>query len=207
MRKFELGAEMRASKAYPARIEKRDYPRVPTSIPATISIFADHTTNDCLVTDLSASGAGIEYHHPSPPAERICRLEISWFGGFDGITTRDGGTSFGVRFLFGEAERLYLLSKLTKFVEIGLSPGTDDDMIETIHPRLLFKTASGQRHLCEVVNISLSGVIIKANVLPPLGELVKIGSMYGRVDSHHDEGLGIAFVCLPVASERLALAL
>jgi hypothetical protein len=207
MGKFELGAQMGKSQAYRARIEKRDYPRVPTSIPATISIFADHTTNDCLVTDLSASGAGIEYHHPSPPAERICRLEISWFGGFDGITTRDGGTCFGVRFLFGEAERLDLLGKLTKFVEIGLSPGTDDDVVETIRPRLLFKTASGQRHLCEVVNISLRGVFIRADVRPPLGELVKIGSMYGRVDSHHGEGLGIVFVSLPLASERPPMAL
>lgn len=42
---------------------------------------------------------------------------------------------------------------------------------------------------------------------PPVGELVKVGSMYGRVEAHQTEGLGITFVSAAPASERLALAL
>jgi hypothetical protein len=178
------------------RIEKRGYPRVPTAIPATILILTEEEAIDCLVTDLSASGAGIQYDRASPLTERVCRLDISWFGTFEGITTRDGGNSFGVRFLIGEAERLHLLAKLTKFVEVGLSPTTDDDTIETLNPKLLFKTTRGERHLCEVLNISLRGVYLKAQVRPPLGDLVRVGSMYGRINSHHEEGLGVAFVSL-----------
>ena len=188
-------------------VEKRDYVRVPTAIPSTLSILADQVALACVVTDLSASGAGIQYDELAPSAERVCRLEISWFGAFEGITTRDGGTSAGVRFLIGEADRLHLLGKLAKFVEVGLSPATDDDFIDTVQPKLLLKLPDGKRHFCEVLNISLRGVLLKVDVRPPLGALVKAGSMYGRVESHQTDGLGIAFVRAVPASERLALAL
>jgi hypothetical protein len=191
-------------------VEKRGYPRVPTAIPATILVFTEEEAIDCLVTDLSASGAGIQYDRASPSTERVCRLDISWFGTFEGITIRDGGNSFGVRFLIGEAERLHLLGKLTKFVEVGLSPTTDDDTIEMLHPKLLFKTTRGDHHFCEVLNITLRGVYLKSQVRPPLGELVRVGNMYGRINSHHEEGLGVAFVSLvrsPDRSGAQALAL
>ena len=178
------------------KIERRDYPRLPITIPATIFIFAEKVETPCMVTDLSASGAGVQYEGASPPAERVCRLDISWFGAFEGITIRDGGTSSGVRFLFHEAEQHNLLGKLTKFVEIGLSPATDDDAIDAIHPRLFLKTADGGCHFCEVLNISLKGVLLKADVRPPTGELVRVGSMYGRVDFHDEQGIGVAFVSL-----------
>lgn len=96
---------MRTPGKPPASAEKREYVRVPTAIPSTLSVLADQIALACVVTDLSASGAGVQFDEPAPPAERICRLEISWFGDFEGITTRDGGTSAGVRFLIGEAER------------------------------------------------------------------------------------------------------
>jgi hypothetical protein len=192
---------------FSASVEQREYARVPTAIPSTLSILADRIALACVVTDLSASGAGVQFDEPAPPAERICRLEISWFGAFEGITTRDGGTSAGVRFLIGEAERLDLLAKLAKFVEVGLSPATDDDFLETVNPKLLLKLPSGQRTFCEVLNISLRGVLLKTEIRPPIGELVKAGSMYGRVETHQAEGLGITFVSAALASERLALAL
>jgi len=194
-------------KNFSVSIEKRDYARVPTAIPSTISILADKIALACVVTDLSASGAGVQFDEPAPPAERVCRLEISWFGTFEGITTRDGGTSSGVRFLIGEAERLHLLGKLAKFIEVGLSPATDDDFVETAHPKLLLKTANGERHFGDVLNISLRGVLLKVDIRPPLGELVQVGSMYGRVGSHQMDGLGIIFIDRVLASERRALAL
>lgn len=198
---------MRTPGKPPASVEKREYVRVPTAIPSTLSVLADQIALACVVTDLSASGAGVQFDEPAPPAERICRLEISWFGVFEGITTRDGGTSAGVRFLIGEAERLHLLAKLAKFVEVGLSPATDDDFLETANPKLLLKVLSGQHHFCEVLNISLRGVLLKTDMRPPMGELVKVGSMYGRVETHQAEGLGVTFVSAALASERLALAL
>ena len=112
-----------------------------------------------------------------------------------------------MRFLIGEAERLHLLAKLAKFVEVGLSPATDDDFLETANPKLLLKLSSGQHLFCGVLNISLRGVLLKTEMRPPMGELVRVGSMYGRVETHQMEGLGITFVSVALASERLALSL
>ena len=58
--------------------------------------------------------------------------------------------------------------------------------------------------LCEVLDLSVSGVSLKTDVRPPIGEFVLIGQMAGRVARHHEQGIGIEFVGgSPVSADRL----
>jgi hypothetical protein len=45
-----------------------------------------------------------------------------------------------------------------------------------------------------MLDISLSGVSVATTIRPPVGELVFISQMTGRVARHHDTGIGIEFV-------------
>jgi len=45
-----------------------------------------------------------------------------------------------------------------------------------------------------VLDLSVSGVSLKTNMRPPIGEFVLIGQMAGRVARHHEQGIGIEFV-------------
>ena len=57
-----------------------------------------------------------------------------------------------------------------------------------------FTRTDGQRVVCEVLDLSVSGVSLKTDVRPPVGEYVLIGHMAGRVARHHESGIGIEFV-------------
>jgi hypothetical protein len=60
-----------------------------------------------------------------------------------------------------------------------------------------FTRADGEMVHCEVLDLSLSGVSLKSDIRPPIGEYVLIGQMAGRVARHHDSGIGIEFVGAP----------
>ena len=71
-----------------------------------------------------------------------------------------------------------------------------------------FTRADGQIVHCEVLDLSMSGVSLKTDVRPLIGEYVLIGQMAGRVARHHAEGIGIEFVGGTGASaEKLATQL
>src|SRR5277367_3322327 len=57
-----------------------------------------------------------------------------------------------------------------------------------------FTRSDGQFVACEVMDLSVSGVSLKTDVRPPIGEFVLIGQMAGRVARHHDQGIGIEFI-------------
>ncbi len=57
-----------------------------------------------------------------------------------------------------------------------------------------FTLADGQLVRCEVLDLSTSGVSVKSDVRPPVGEYVLIGQMAGRIARHHETGIAIEFV-------------
>jgi hypothetical protein len=177
-------------------VEHRAHPRVPMAIPAKISIPAEAAIRECVVTDLSAGGAGLQYIDAPPRAELVCLLTVEGFGSFEGITIRDSGAVRGVRFLFGEAERRHLQENLIAFIKEGMLAVSERPKCERgpEKTRLAFTRTNGDHHQCEVRDISLRGVSLETQVRPPVGELVKLARVYGRVVHHDTAGIGIEFV-------------
>jgi hypothetical protein len=52
----------------------------------------------------------------------------------------------------------------------------------------------GSVHNCRVIDVSLSGASIACPTKPPVGTMVILGRMRGRVVRHHDLGLALQFV-------------
>ena len=60
-----------------------------------------------------------------------------------------------------------------------------------------FTRSSGQIIACEVLDLSLSGVSLRTEIKPTIGEVVMIGQMSGRVVRHHESGIGVEFTNAP----------
>jgi hypothetical protein len=176
-----------------ASIDQRTHPRVPLVLPATLILPATSQELPCLVTDISGGGAGLHYQQESPSAGLIARLAIEEFGVFDGITARASGGTRGLRFLQGEVERNRLMVKLTLYVEEGLADASRRGRWPT-EARLSLARTNGLRERCEVIRISLQGVAVLTEQRPPVGELVNLGRMYGRVAQHLSDGITIRFL-------------
>lgn len=167
--------------------------RVPLVLPAQISL-AGAPPIPCSVVDLSMGGAGLLYPGEGPPSEVVGRLHIDGFGLFDGITVRDAGDSRGLRFLNGEAKRLNLIGKLTTYIEEGLGEGEGEDHTINYESTLRICRPHGQEERCEIACITLQGVVLMTELRPPLGELVRVGRLYGRIARHFPEAIGVEFI-------------
>ena len=177
-------------------VDQRAYARVPIMIPGSVAISGQGVKSDCLVSDLSLGGAGIQYISNPPLPEMICKLSVAQFGEFEGITTRNSGTILGIRFFVGEHERQCLFEKLQTYVEDGLAGVKNFRKCERrpSSSQLTLTRPCGEKNQCDVLDISLRGVALKTDVRPPVGELVILGRMYGRIVRHFDDGIAVQFI-------------
>jgi hypothetical protein len=177
-------------------VDRREYPRVPVTIPGQMSITAEQGLRAVQVTNLSAGGAGLRYAGAPPRAEMIGILEVEGFGRYEGITTRETGDVCGLRFLFGEAERHHLLERLSVFVRNGLSSvgSLRDEECWSAHSQLSLTRHCGEQHECKVMDISLLGVALGTSISVPEGENVFVGKMFGRVVRGPSDQVTIQFL-------------
>jgi hypothetical protein len=187
-----------------ALMDQRAFPRVPLVLPATLTLPGAESFS-CLVTDISGGGAGLNYLDQAPDGERAATLDIGDFGRFEGVTVRDQGDRRGLRFLDGEAGRNRLMPKLILYVEEGLAELGEKDR-SPAQDRLSLIRTTGVRESCDVLDISLLGVSVATGQRPPIGELVRLGRMYGRVTGHLGNGVQIGFLNFVGAAQGAATA-
>jgi hypothetical protein len=191
--------EDRESVVAHAKAERRRFMRVPVDLAGRLFVPGDGREATCKVVDLSPGGAQLASEFV-PAADTNIILYIDGFGRFEGIVTRPDETSFGVRFNCSALKRERVAEQLTLY----MNRGEVDESLLRRHDRTptkgfaRFTRANGDILACEVVDLSLSGVSLKTDARPPLGEVVLIGQMAGKVVRHHEAGIAIEFVGPPV---------
>lgn len=60
-------------------------------------------------------------------------------------------------------------------------------------PFSILTLADGGTYTCLVMDLSISGAAVSADVMPPIGAVVAVGSVIGRVRRHFAEGFAVAF--------------
>jgi hypothetical protein len=178
-----------------AGAERRRFRRVRVDLPGRLFIPADSREARCTVLDLSPGGAAVGCDI-IPEAGTPVVLYIDGFGRFEGNVVRRDGEGFGLAFVCTSSKRERTAEQLILFLNKSL---VDDSVLrrhERSHQKgfAKFTRADGQVVHCEVSDISVSGVSLKTDIRPPIGEFVLIAQIAGRVARHHADGIGIEFV-------------
>ena len=178
-----------------ARAERRRYRRVRVDLPGKLFVPANRQESPCKIVDLSPGGAQIEGDLVLEPETQVV-LYIDGFGRFEGTVVRRSGFDFGVKFVCTALKRERTTEQLTLFMNRTLVDEAELRRHDRTPTKGLtrFTRADGQLVPCEVLDLSVSGISVKTNIRPPIGEFVLIGQMAGRVARHHGEGIGIEFV-------------
>ncbi len=178
-----------------ARAERRRFRRVKVDLPGRLFVPADNQEARCKVVDMSPGGAAIDCELAIPPDTSVI-LYVDGFGRFEGTSVGRPGDGFAVKFNCTQMKRERVAEQLTLYM--NQSVVTEADLRR--HDRAptkgftRFTRSDGQLVKCEVLDLSVSGVSVKTDIRPPVGEFVLIGQMAGRIARHHDNGIGIEFV-------------
>ena len=178
-----------------AKAERRRFRRVRVDLTGRLFVPADSRECHCKIVDLSPGGASLECDLVLDSGTQVV-LYVDGFGRLEGSIVRAADASFGVRFNCTAAKReriaeqmiLLMNSKLLDESELRRHDRTPTKGIAR------FTRSDGQFVACEVMDLSVSGVSLKTDVRPPIGEFVLIGQMAGRIARHHEQGIGIEFV-------------
>ena len=193
-----------------AKADRRRYRRIDVDLDGKIFLPCDEREAPCKVLDLSPGGARISCEFDLP-ADTTVILYIDGFGRLEGNVVRLTGGAFGVQFQCSALKRERIVEQLTAFINRDMV----DETVVRRHDRTptrglaRFTRASGEIVSCEVLDLSLGGVSLKTDRRPPIGEIVLIGQMAGRIARHHENGIAIEFVTpVPalVPTERQPLA-
>jgi hypothetical protein len=177
------------------RFDRRRHKRIRVDLPGRLFIPSEEREERCTVVDLSPGGAAVQCDHVPPPDTQVV-LYVDGFGRFEGQVARRENAQFGVRFNCTQLKRERIAEQLMLFLNKGLVDGAALIRHERSPTKgfTRYTRADGQLVRCEVLDLSTSGVSVKTNVKPPIGEYVLIGQMAGRIARHHETGIGIEFV-------------
>jgi hypothetical protein len=178
-----------------ARAERRRYRRVPINLPGKLFVPATSEEIACTVVDLSPGGASVATDVDLPIDTPVV-LYANTFGRFEGAVARRDGPRLGLKFASTALKRERTAEQLTLFLNKSLLDESELRRDERAPTRGLtrFVRYDGQVVPCEVLDLSMSGISVKTDIKPPVGEFVLIGQLAGRIARHHDQGLGIEFV-------------
>ena len=149
----------------------------------------------CLVLDLSPNGAGLKTGCGAPLGLRVV-LHVDELGRFEGTIVRRNRLYVGVQFKYSESGRERVAERIASYMEHGTTIHTstrDSGRFAVAGLRHSFALASGQISPCEIVDIALSGISVRASVRPGVGEHLFFGKTEVVVSRHTDVGFAVGF--------------
>jgi hypothetical protein len=177
-----------------ATAERRRHLRLQVDLPGKFFIPAEQREDLCRIVDLSPSGARVASDFvPANGAQLV--LYIDEFGRFECDVVRTEWGHFGVVFRCSALKQ----ARLAEQLEIIAKQEAPQSAPLRRHERRAggelsrFTRSSGESVHCEVLDLSLSGLSLKTTVKPPVGEVITIGQVSGRVVRHHETGIAVEF--------------
>jgi hypothetical protein len=150
----------------------------------------------CQVINMSAGGMALLAPVTPNEGERIVAY-LDNLGRIEGIVVRSFEGGFAARILASLYKRERIANLLTWLINqeaLGLG---EERKHERIVPRINASKLilpNGDVHNCRVIDVSLSGAAVACTVKPPVGTMIVLGRMRGRVVRHHEQGIAIQFV-------------
>lgn len=173
-------------------IEKRRHRRVELVLPARF-MLPDKSEYEATLQNISAGGLMLK-SDIQPEMGALVIVYVQDIGRLEGEVVRQMPDGFAISFKFAEKLRERVVEKLTCKINAALTgveqrASVRQETDEKAHLML----ADGSEIECRVLDMSLGGLSLAVSLRPPVGEIIHIGKMRGRVVRHHEQGIGVAF--------------
>ncbi len=172
--------------------ERRRHRRVDLALKARV-LKADGEEEPCLVINISVGGALLKAVNPPQAGEKVV-VYIDDMGRYEGHVIRSAKHHFAVDYRGKRAKTkraadslTYALNTRHMLLERRVNPRIRQDQATVL------TLASGETIACEILDISLTGASVAIDPRPPLGALVSVGQMSGKVVRRHEKGVGVVF--------------
>jgi hypothetical protein len=175
--------------------DRRRHRRVPVNLFGRF-MREDKQEYPCQVVNMSAGGMAVISPVACQEGERIVAY-LDNLGRIEGVVVRPLEGGFAVRILASLYKRERIANLLTWLINqkaLGLG---EERKHERIVPRVNASKLilpNGDVHPCRVIDVSLSGASVACTLKPPVGTMVILGRMRGRVVRHHEQGIALQFV-------------
>ena len=186
----------RAGEAIIARAlkERRRFRRVHLAVAGRLFVPATQEETVCTIDDISPGDAAVLCQLKNEPHGRVV-IYLETMGRFEGPIVRRTKGGFVMAFSCSMQKRERLADQLTVELNRHLLSESDlrrYDRIEAASGSYThFTRSTGEQVRCEVLDLSLTGVSVRCDMRPPVGEHILIGHRAGRIARHHADGIGI----------------
>lgn len=174
--------------------ERRRFHRVAVDLLGRF-MLEDQSEYPCRVQNMSAGDIAILTAAIPRKDERVI-VYADHIGRLEGLVTRVFHGGFAMQLRMTDRKREKFAAQITWLANRHELDLPEDRRHERIHPKNPFieiVLEDGRKYKVRIIDLSLSGAAVKADVRPAIGSRIKLGTMQGRVVRHIEEGLAIEF--------------
>jgi hypothetical protein len=174
--------------------ERRRHLRVPVNLGGRLFVPTDGRESQCRIVEMSPGDAQVVSEY-IPASGTYIILYIEGFGRFEAEVARSDWDRFAAILRCSTLKQ----DRVADLLHTRTSQGANNEHALRRHERVAapglahFTLSTGETVYCEVLDLSLSGVSLKTDRKPRIGETVMVGQMSGRVVRHHESGIAIEF--------------
>jgi hypothetical protein len=177
--------------------DRRRFQRVKVNLLGRF-MLADRREFPCQVVDMSPGGMALIAPVGGAPGERIIAY-VDHLGRLEGHVARVFENGFAMTIAATARKRDKLAAQLTWLANRHLLDSPEDRRHGRRAPRnpmgrLIMP--NGVNLTCRIIDVSESGAGISTDQRPPIGALVTLGKVQGRVVRHLEDGFAIEFTRL-----------
>ncbi len=181
----------------PLSEERRRHQRVKVNLLGRY-MLDDRREFPCQVTNMSPGGMALIAPVSGERGERVIAY-VDQLGRLEGRITRVFQSGFAMTISATPRKRDKLAAQLTWLANSDLLGIPEDRR----HGRFVPKSPiarvvmpNGINITCRIIDLSLSGVAVESQQRPPIGAIVTVGNIMGRVVRHVENGFAIEFTRL-----------
>jgi hypothetical protein len=177
--------------------ERRRFQRVRVNLLGRY-MLADRREFPCQVVNMSPGGMAVITPVAGAPGERIIAY-VDHLGRLEGHIARVFQNGFAMSISATPRKRDKLAAQLTWLANrqiLGLPEDRRHGRIVPRNPVARLIMPNGVNLTCRIIDVSQSGAGIGSNERPPIGALVTLGKVQGRVVRHLEDGFAVEFTRL-----------
>lgn len=158
-------------------------------------MLADYEEYPCIALEMSPGEVVFDCLARPGISERVIAY-MDNLGRLEGTVTEISSSGFTMVLQATERKREKLAAQLTWLAnkhELGLPEDRRHDRLTPRQINTEVVLEDGRRYACRLMDLSLSGAAVDIDIRPPLGTILRLGNMRGKVVRHFMEGVALEF--------------